>query len=73
MCLYVHTHTHTHTRHTGKAKETWPIKTTRYHFTSTQTAIIKKTDDNRSSCCGTAEMNLTGNHEVAGSIPGLAQ
>ena len=27
----------------------------------------------RSSCCGTAEMNPTGNHEVAGSIPGLAQ
>ena len=26
-----------------------------------------------SPCCGTAEMNLTRNHEVAGSIPGLAQ
>ena len=26
-----------------------------------------------SSHCGTAEVNLTGNHEVAGSIPGLAQ
>ena len=26
-----------------------------------------------SSHCGTAETNLTGNHEVAGSIPGLAQ
>ena len=23
--------------------------------------------------CGTAEMNLTSNHEVEGSIPGLAQ
>ena len=27
----------------------------------------------RSSCCGTAEMNLTRNHEVAGSTPDLAQ
>ena len=26
-----------------------------------------------SSCHGTAEMNLTKNHEVSGSIPGLAQ
>ena len=26
-----------------------------------------------SFCRGTAEMNLTRNHEVAGSIPGLAQ
>ena len=26
-----------------------------------------------SSCCGTAEMNLTRNHEVSGSIPDLAQ
>ena len=25
------------------------------------------------SCCGAAETNLTGNHEVVGSIPGLAQ
>ena len=27
----------------------------------------------RSSCRGAAELNVTGNHEVAGSIPGLAQ
>ena len=27
----------------------------------------------RSSCCGASEMNLTGNCEVAGSTPGLAQ
>ena len=27
----------------------------------------------RSSRCGTAEMNLTRKHEVAGLIPGLAQ
>ena len=26
-----------------------------------------------SSCCGAAETNPTRNHEVAGSIPGLAQ
>ena len=26
-----------------------------------------------SSRCGTVETNLTGNHEVAGSIPGLSQ
>ena len=26
-----------------------------------------------SSCGGAAEMNLTSNHEVAGSIPGLTQ
>ena len=26
-----------------------------------------------SSSCGTVEMNPTKNHEVAGSIPGLAQ
>ena len=26
-----------------------------------------------SSCCGTAETNLTGNHKVVGLIPGLAQ
>ena len=28
---------------------------------------------NRSSCCGTVEMNPTGNHEVVGSVRGLAQ
>ena len=26
-----------------------------------------------SSCCGTAEMNLIGDHEIAGLIPGLTQ
>ena len=30
-------------------------------------------DPFRSSHCGTAETNLTRNHEVAGSIPGLTQ
>ena len=28
--------------------------------------------ENRSSCHGAAERNLTRNHEVAGSVPGLA-
>ena len=27
----------------------------------------------RTSCCGSAEINLTRNHEVVGSIPGLTQ
>ena len=30
-------------------------------------------EDVESSCHGTAEMNLTRKHEVAGSIPGLTQ
>ena len=34
---------------------------------------IFKTRDWRSSHCGSAETNLTGIHEDAGSIPGLAQ
>ena len=29
-------------------------------------------EEGGSSCCGTVEMNLTRNHEVAGSVPGLA-
>ena len=29
--------------------------------------------DMRSSCCGAAEMTPARNHEVVGSIPGLAQ
>ena len=29
--------------------------------------------EDRSPCCGAAETNLTRNHEVAGSILGLAQ
>ena len=36
---------------------------------STATKTVKK----RSSCRGTAEMNPARNHEVVGSIPGLAQ
>ena len=32
-----------------------------------------KFNSERSSHCGTAEMNLTRNHELVGSIPGLAQ
>ena len=34
---------------------------------------LAKCSKNRSSRCGTAEMNLTRNHEVACSIPGFAQ
>ena len=32
-----------------------------------------KKEGNQSSCCGTAEMDPTMNHEVGGLIPGLAQ
>ena len=32
-----------------------------------------KFNSERSSHCGTAEMNLSRNHELVGSIPGLAQ
>ena len=34
---------------------------------------IIKNSHTRSSNCGAAETNPTSNHEVAGSIPGLAQ
>ena len=34
---------------------------------------VSKTAQIWSSHCGAVEMNLTGNHEVAGSIPGLQQ
>ena len=35
--------------------------------------LKKKKKIFRSSCCGTVETNLTRNHKVVGSIPGLAQ
>ena len=35
--------------------------------------MLHKKDNSRSSCHGAVEMNLTRNHEVVGSIPGLAQ
>ena len=35
--------------------------------------LKKKKKVSRSSCCGTAETNPTGNQEVSGSIPGLAE
>ena len=34
---------------------------------------LSQKEKDRSSRCGTVETNLTRNHEVAGSIPGLAQ
>ena len=50
------------------------IKTTvKYNLTPARMAIIKKSTNSRSSCRGTVEMNLTRNHEVVGSIPGLTQ
>ena len=54
----------------------------RYHLTPVRRDIIKNKQTNnkywqefgeRSSHCGEAETNLTRNHEVAGSITGLAQ
>ena len=46
--------------------------------TSTEYSVITKTGKKsekewRSSCCGTAEVNSTSIHEVAGSIHGFAQ
>ena len=35
--------------------------------------IIQESNFNKEFSCDTAEMNPTRNHEVAGSIPGLAQ
>ena len=34
---------------------------------------VSQKEEDRSSYSGTAEMNPTRNHEVSGSIPGLAQ
>ena len=34
---------------------------------------VDQKEKDRSSLCGAEETNLTRNHEVAGSIPGLAQ
>ena len=39
-------------------------------LSNSMNSIIKKM---RSSHCGAAETNLTRSHEVAGSIPGIAQ
>ena len=48
--------------------ETW-----KHPECSTTDEWIKKVWYSGSSCCGSAEMSPTRNHEVAGSIPGLAQ
>ena len=47
-----------------------------WHNTVNQLHFLKKKKKKKrsqSSCCGAVEMNPTRNHEVAGSIPGLAQ
>ena len=50
------------------------IKTTmRYHLTYISQNGCHQKVYKRCSHCGTAETNLTSNHEVAGSVPGLAQ
>ena len=36
-------------------------------------ALLHKCTFSWSSCCGTVETNLTRNHKVAGSVPGLVQ
>ena len=36
-------------------------------------AAVSQNSVSQSSCCGSAVMNLTGTHEDAGLIPGLAQ
>ena len=49
------------------------------HFAPSSFSLKKKNIESfknnaiRSTHCGTVETNLTGNHEAAGSIPGLAQ
>ena len=52
-----------------------PEKTHVHAKTCTQIfeETLLKTAKNWTSCCGTVEMNLTSSHEVAGSIPRLAQ
>ena len=41
-------------------------------FCSDDLSLVKS-EVTGSSCCAAAEMNLTSNHEVVGSIPDLAQ
>ena len=48
------------------------IKSGQRMFKSTQMHLVKKSES-RSSHHGAVETNLTKNHEVAGSIPGLHQ
>ena len=40
---------------------------------SISAGVVKKNGTNRSSHSGAVEGDLTGNHEVVGLIPGLAQ
>ena len=43
------------------------------NFENKDTSSNFKMSCTGSSCCGAVEMNLTGNHEAAGSFPGFAQ
>ena len=61
-----------------KKKNTSKMKKLRNHSQLKQQenspkAVNNERDLCRSSHCGAAEMNLTRKHEVASSIPGLAQ
>ena len=47
--------------------------TTKRQKTKDKRQKKKKEPNYRSSCCGAVETNLTRNHEVGGSIPGLSQ
>ena len=47
--------------------ERWDIKEFSINY------IVQKVVKIGSSCCGSVEMDLTRNHEVVGSIPGLVQ
>ena len=51
---------------------TAPIQPIAWELPYAKVEVLKKTK-NRSSHRGEAEMNLTRNHEVVGSIPGLIQ
>ena len=54
-----------------KTEFKWKAKT--YILSSGRLTDEEKNTKSGSSHHGTAETNLTGNHEVVGSIPGIAQ
>jgi len=53
----------------GGGRGMWEIYVPSFQFCYKK----KKNEDLRRSHCGAVEMNPTRNHEVSGSIPGLAQ